>query len=521
MTTPALSDTSATRSAARLGPGRLTDRLKMCGNHAPGGDAFAELFAMIGSANASPPPTIAPPKPAAGGDVLTAGDQSASQSDRTDEEDDSTSSKADDLVTDQPVAQPAAVAPPGSQAPAAQDAGSGVIELDEAASSPDDASDRAELHAIASAIEIRTDEALKSTAEDLSETAITTRAVAGSGTSVATAADSRQAGAAKPRVATDTVEPEGQSPGEIAGVVEKADGAGRAGSTPDDPAGSDRRDRRRSTATRRPDDNATGRSGGRPVGDPPPAAGPVGAPATELAASASASAAPAPQDSTTPTATTPTAAAAGRTGTPPVVPAAPPSAAVAVTTPASSPTPTPAGLTPARSAPAKLAPPPAAAGSKTPGAAAGSTLQQAKLIQRVSRGFQHLGRGEGSIRMRLSPASLGSVRLELRVSGDGLVGQISADSAIAAADLAEGLPALRQSLAAQGITVSKIEVVHAPELAGDAGPSWSRGEADGQPSTPGDRRRQNGEPSRASAGGQRSAPEPVSGPTTAIDGWEF
>ncbi len=159
--------------------------------------------------------------------------------------------------------------------------------------------------------------------------------------------------------------------------------------------------------------------------------------------------------------------------------------------------------------------------SKPDPATSASTLQRAKLVQRVSRGFQHLGGGEGAIRMRLSPASLGSVRLELRVTIDGLVGQISAESAAAAADLAEGLPALRQSLAAQGIQVSRIEVVHAPDLAGDASGPGSGDQSAGQPGTSDQRRRHSPNPDSTPSQPQRASDLNNERLTRTIDGWEF
>lgn len=87
-----------------------------------------------------------------------------------------------------------------------------------------------------------------------------------------------------------------------------------------------------------------------------------------------------------------------------------------------------------------------------------SAVQRAKLVQRVSRGFQHLGPNGGQIRMRLSPEALGSVQLQLNIRNGELSGTMIAQTDAASAALREQLPQLRRSLEIQGIRMDSIEI---------------------------------------------------------------
>ena len=87
-----------------------------------------------------------------------------------------------------------------------------------------------------------------------------------------------------------------------------------------------------------------------------------------------------------------------------------------------------------------------------------SALQRAKLVQRVSRGFQHIGREGGQIRLRLSPDHLGSVALDLEVQSGRLKGQVVTQTEAASRLIQEHLPELRSKLDAQGIKLESLEV---------------------------------------------------------------
>jgi len=96
--------------------------------------------------------------------------------------------------------------------------------------------------------------------------------------------------------------------------------------------------------------------------------------------------------------------------------------------------------------------------SKAAGANQLSAVQRAKLVQRVSRSFQHLGPDGGQIRMRLAPVELGSVRLDLRVQESRLRARMVTETEAASQVLREHLPQLRSSLESQGIRVESIEI---------------------------------------------------------------
>ncbi|TWU02094.1 flagellar hook-length control protein FliK [Neorhodopirellula pilleata] len=87
-----------------------------------------------------------------------------------------------------------------------------------------------------------------------------------------------------------------------------------------------------------------------------------------------------------------------------------------------------------------------------------SAVQRAKLVQRVSRGFQHLGSNGGQIRMRLSPEALGSVQLQLNIRNGELSGTMITQTDAATEALREQLPQLRRSLESQGIRLEKIDI---------------------------------------------------------------
>ncbi len=85
-------------------------------------------------------------------------------------------------------------------------------------------------------------------------------------------------------------------------------------------------------------------------------------------------------------------------------------------------------------------------------------LTRIKLVQRVSKAFQHLGPDGGVIRLRLAPAEMGTVRVEMRMQQKKIEARVVADTEAAGAALREHLPDLRSRLEAFGMQVDKIEV---------------------------------------------------------------
>lgn len=88
-----------------------------------------------------------------------------------------------------------------------------------------------------------------------------------------------------------------------------------------------------------------------------------------------------------------------------------------------------------------------------------SAAQQSRLVQRVAKAFDVARvRGEATIRLRLSPPELGSVRLEMQVVSGALAARMEVESHRTRDVLLENLGALRQRLAEQNVRVDRFDV---------------------------------------------------------------
>lgn len=113
-----------------------------------------------------------------------------------------------------------------------------------------------------------------------------------------------------------------------------------------------------------------------------------------------------------------------------------------------------------------------------PSAKTGSSadiLLRAKLVQRVSKAFQHFGSEGGNIRLKLAPAELGSVRVEMNVRDKKVQARVVAETDRAASLLREQLPELRGRLEAQGMQIDQITVEHESDSRTDAQTMFDRG----------------------------------------------
>lgn len=86
------------------------------------------------------------------------------------------------------------------------------------------------------------------------------------------------------------------------------------------------------------------------------------------------------------------------------------------------------------------------------------TVSRIKLIQRVSKAFQHLGPEGGVVRLRLAPPEMGSLRVEMRIHQRKIHGRVVAESEAASASLREHLPDLRARLESFGMQVERLEI---------------------------------------------------------------
>ncbi len=96
--------------------------------------------------------------------------------------------------------------------------------------------------------------------------------------------------------------------------------------------------------------------------------------------------------------------------------------------------------------------------SRTANSKTSETVSRVKLIQRVSKAFQHLGPEGGVIRLRLAPAEMGSVRVEMRIQQRAVQARVVADTEATTTALREHLPDLRARLESFGMQVDKIEI---------------------------------------------------------------
>lgn len=87
-----------------------------------------------------------------------------------------------------------------------------------------------------------------------------------------------------------------------------------------------------------------------------------------------------------------------------------------------------------------------------------STVDRARLVMRVARAFQRLDGSGGTVRLRLHPAELGSVRVEVTLNKRHMRARLVTETEHARSVLAENLPALRTRLAEQGIHVESVDV---------------------------------------------------------------
>lgn len=113
------------------------------------------------------------------------------------------------------------------------------------------------------------------------------------------------------------------------------------------------------------------------------------------------------------------------------------------------------------SAPLRISPNPDSGAAPVPEAhQPGESVEgdRARFVQRVARAFQAAGKGGGSIRLRLSPPELGSLRLEIAVRNGLLSARVEAETPAARNLLLDNLPALRERLAQQDIKVKQFDV---------------------------------------------------------------
>jgi flagellar hook-length control protein FliK len=92
------------------------------------------------------------------------------------------------------------------------------------------------------------------------------------------------------------------------------------------------------------------------------------------------------------------------------------------------------------------------------GASNGGEVDRVRFVQRVAKAFQAADDEGGQIRLRLSPPQLGSMKLEITMSGGAMTAHVETETAAARNMLLDNLPALRQRLADQNIKIDHFDV---------------------------------------------------------------
>jgi flagellar hook-length control protein FliK len=134
----------------------------------------------------------------------------------------------------------------------------------------------------------------------------------------------------------------------------------------------------------------------------------------------------------------------------------------------------------------------------------GVDLEQA--IETVRATIELAARGGiTQARIALEPAELGSIRIHLTQTSDGLVARVMAETPAAAQALAEGHAELRQSLSSLGVSLLRLDIGSFDQSAAHGGGHDSPGQPGGSPG-----------PARSTEEGETESPEcnPVTGDTT-------
>ena len=85
-------------------------------------------------------------------------------------------------------------------------------------------------------------------------------------------------------------------------------------------------------------------------------------------------------------------------------------------------------------------------------------VDRTRFVGRVARAFRAMGDRDGTVRLRLSPPELGSLRIEISVRNGIMTARVEAETATARNLLLDNLPALRERLAQQDIKIEQFDV---------------------------------------------------------------
>lgn len=86
------------------------------------------------------------------------------------------------------------------------------------------------------------------------------------------------------------------------------------------------------------------------------------------------------------------------------------------------------------------------------------TIDRARFVQRIGGAIRAAQQRDGQIQLRLSPPELGTLKIQLSVNEGAITANLETETAAARNVLLDNLPALRERLADQGISIEKFDV---------------------------------------------------------------
>jgi flagellar hook-length control protein FliK len=117
---------------------------------------------------------------------------------------------------------------------------------------------------------------------------------------------------------------------------------------------------------------------------------------------------------------------------------------------------------PAAGAAAAAPKPPAvllkAKADSTDAARAAGEIDPARFLSRVAKAFESAHQRGSEVRLRLHPAELGALSIEVKIHDNVLTASVQAETPEAKAAIIDNLPALRERLADQGIRIDRFDV---------------------------------------------------------------
>ena len=121
-----------------------------------------------------------------------------------------------------------------------------------------------------------------------------------------------------------------------------------------------------------------------------------------------------------------------------------------------------------------------------------SQADRVRFVERVEQAFHSAGDSGGTVRLRLSPPELGSMRLQITVRNGAMTARAETETPAARNLLLDNLPLLRERLAQHDVKVQHFDVNLMDQSSGDASGQTSsslnyyQGPSSNKPSAPAD-----------------------------------